>query len=271
MARGASANPPTSGPDEQLKNQIRVLFSYAEDRSARVSLIQSVLKKNQEHALPSDLPKDLILESKVRAGKKFEFPKQSASAAPIHLFEGSDPIRQGNPYGALSDFSNVLRSETLRMERVSGRPLSDDEIQSMEPRVSEPTGKSLPLQNDKMLINDPDHINHGDWTVVKDGKASSPKVQLDRPASPMKNESDSATLMGKINRFSSLSNLDGESNASVEELAAATSLVLATSVVDDHHHISATDVAAVNLRHFLEQFKNFLGVGINRGKSAIYF
>ena len=107
-------------------------------------------------------------------------------------------------------------------------------------------------------MNGTDHINHGDWTVVKDGKASSPKVQLDRPASPMKNESDSATLMGKINRFSSLSNLDGESNASVEELAAATSLVLATSVVDDHHHISGMLAIPKTLSSIHQLDKNLL-------------
>lgn len=33
----------------------------------------------------------------------------------------------------------------------------------------------------------------------------------------------------------------------------------------------ATDAAAINLKHFLENFKQFSGLGVNWGKSAVYF
>ncbi|KAJ8622033.1 hypothetical protein MRB53_030562 [Persea americana] len=63
--------PPLLESDDPLKNQIRLMLSYAEDRPAKISLIRPILKRNQEHALPADFSKDLILEAKVRSGKRF--------------------------------------------------------------------------------------------------------------------------------------------------------------------------------------------------------
>ncbi|XXG82821.1 hypothetical protein AAC387_Pa10g0708 [Persea americana] len=84
--------------------------------------------------------------------------------------------------------------------------------------------KKPPLET--QLHANPDEPNkgtadasQGDWNVVKDKKSrsNSPIGILKRPASPKKNASDPPPA--KVNRFSSLSNLDGESSASMEELA----------------------------------------------------
>ncbi|XXG89175.1 hypothetical protein AAC387_Pa12g1244 [Persea americana] len=54
-----------------------------------------------------------------------------------------------------------------------------------------------------------------------------------RSTSPKIIELASVTSRGKSNRFSSLSNLEGESTASVEELEATTTLILDNNDVDD--------------------------------------
>ena len=83
--------------------------------------------------------------------------------------------------------------------------------------------------------------DHGEWNIVKEksssGPPSSPKMVLNRSASPKKNDSGLAPSSKKVNRFSNLSNLHGESNASLEELAETTSLVLDNSVIADDRHI----------------------------------
>ncbi|KAJ8622057.1 hypothetical protein MRB53_030586 [Persea americana] len=94
MTGGTSPPPllPPSDLDEQVKLQIRTMFTYADDRSARVSLIQSIMKKHQEYALPSDLPKDLILEAKVRIGKKFDSKQTSGAPKQALISVRSDPL-----------------------------------------------------------------------------------------------------------------------------------------------------------------------------------
>ena len=101
-------SPPPLDSNDQPKKQISVMFSYADDRSAKVSLIRSILKKNQEYALPSDLPKDLILEAKVRSDKRFalnlqgpsidQIPSKPAIHAPLQT---DDHVRD-NPFPDLT-------------------------------------------------------------------------------------------------------------------------------------------------------------------------
>ncbi|XXG82814.1 hypothetical protein AAC387_Pa10g0702 [Persea americana] len=91
----------------------------------------------------------------MRAGKIFELPIKPTSIAPIPLSASSDPLHVGNP--SHGDRSNVLRSETLRMDRVSGQ--TDDEIQMVKTCVSEPEGTRLQHQHDSLLINDPEVSN----------------------------------------------------------------------------------------------------------------
>lgn len=89
------------------------MLSYAEDRNTKISIIKAILKKKQEHALPLDLPRDLILEAKVRLGneKKSDSSSKSGHSASI---EGVD-------HGSGKD-------QILQVEKELGMILSDHEI-----------------------------------------------------------------------------------------------------------------------------------------------
>lgn len=94
------------------------------------------------------------------------------------------------------------------------------------------------------------NASEAEWTVIKN------KNKKKQPASPVAKKSDCPknngpdpiTSPGKGNRFSSLSNLDGDSTATVEELAATTALILDSSDADDdrppagmaHHKIQSS-------------------------------
>lgn len=151
---GGGPSPPTpSNPCEQLKNQIRLMFAYTKDRYARLSIIQSILKKNQEHALPPKLSKDLILEAKVRAGKQVGRPKQSPLATwnPFIVPPSSDHEKLFAGDHANSS-TNTLRTTTLRVEKEYGQILSDEEMVGLEKQVAGDNETSFGNNHSKELI-----------------------------------------------------------------------------------------------------------------------
>ncbi|XXG61540.1 hypothetical protein AAC387_Pa05g0125 [Persea americana] len=79
-------------------------------------------------------------------------------------------------------------------------------------------------------------------------------AKSNRSTSPKIIEPASITRPGKSNRFSSLSNLEGESTASVEELEATTALILDYSDADDDR------LATAEARKFLRQKLKYKGV-----------
>lgn len=70
--------PSSSSPS--LMDQIWLMLSYAEDRSAKVSFLKSIIRKNQEDAIPSDVLHDLILEAKIRIGNEKKASAQRAAS-----------------------------------------------------------------------------------------------------------------------------------------------------------------------------------------------
>ena len=77
------------------------------------------------------------------------------------------------------------------------------------------------------------------WNVVKGKKPNSPKVNIIKSASP---QAGATILQDNTNRFLSLSNLEGDSNASGEELASTTALVLEERVGDGVRTVSGLTV-----------------------------
>lgn len=79
-------------------------------------------------------------------------------------------------------------------------------------------------------VNDDDA--HGAWTLVSGkssgGKLSPPKEKHSRPGSPPITASSPTASQGNANRFLSLSNLDGDSNVSKDDLLHNTALVMST-------------------------------------------
>lgn len=65
MDRGMASNPSGHQDASSLMERLRVLMTYAEDRNAKVSFLQSIITKNQEEVIPSYVPRDLILEAKI--------------------------------------------------------------------------------------------------------------------------------------------------------------------------------------------------------------
>lgn len=152
MSGGASFNHPSPDPVEQLKAHIRLMLTYAEDRPARVGLIQSILKKNQEYALPHDLPKDLILEAKVRTAKN---SRQTTSAAPIQVSSDNSSVPIPLGVHSLVNPSNALRSATLRMEKDVGNIISDVEFQTLGNHVAHLHDRTLQNNNDDRSLITP--------------------------------------------------------------------------------------------------------------------
>lgn len=81
------------------------------------------------------------------------------------------------------------------------------------------------------------NVSEKEWNVVKRKKPvekeRSPVAKSNRSTSPKIIEPASITSPGKSNIFSSLSNLKGESTASVKELEATTALIFDNSDADD--------------------------------------
>lgn len=71
---------------------------------------------------------------------------------------------------------------------------------------------------------------HGAWTLISgkssSGKLSPPKEKHSRPASPPINASRPTDGQGNANRFLSLSNLEGDSNVSKDDLVHTTALIM---------------------------------------------
>ncbi|KAJ8622035.1 hypothetical protein MRB53_030571 [Persea americana] len=73
---------PQKGPDprsdfERLRSNLKELLDFSDDRSAKVSLIMTAIKKNMDSALPPDLPPDLLHEVKLCLGNHSSLLKAS--------------------------------------------------------------------------------------------------------------------------------------------------------------------------------------------------
>lgn len=101
------------------------MMSYVDDRDSQVSLLKSIIKKKQEDAIPAEIPRDLILEAKVRIGEENKVPKEPPSAAGIN--------------------------QILHVEREQGSILANEAIAVMEIRRSDvlpgSTGDPALVQN----------------------------------------------------------------------------------------------------------------------------
>ena len=71
---GGTSNQSVPSP---LVEQVHTMLSYAEDRNAKVSIIKTILKKQQDHALLPDLPRDLIQSKGAIRGMKRNLILQS--------------------------------------------------------------------------------------------------------------------------------------------------------------------------------------------------
>ena len=104
---------PHPNSPSSLTDQIRVLFSYADDRSAQVSFLKSILKKQQKGFIPPEIPRDLILEAKIRIGNdKKASANRFASILSIECSPSNEDCRQ----------------QILHGENSIGRMLSADEL-----------------------------------------------------------------------------------------------------------------------------------------------
>ena len=96
------------------------MLDYAEDRDAKISIIQSILKKNHGAALPKDLPRDLVLEAKVHLGKDSDQWKTISGSGmdilPHALINNAEISSAGNPSTLIID-----------KEKHVGHILSDEE------------------------------------------------------------------------------------------------------------------------------------------------
>lgn len=114
-----------------LMNQVRTMLSYAEDRNAKISIIKSILKKKQDHALPSYLPRDLILEAKVRFGNEKKSDTFRSVPSPIDDASGAADSSFRFPAIAASDAENCQNQILMGNEKKSdpfrsvSRPTSD--------------------------------------------------------------------------------------------------------------------------------------------------
>ena len=108
-----SDRPPISSSPLSLTDQIRVLLSYAEDRSAKVSILKSIIRKKQEGFIPTEISRDLILEAKIRIGDdKKAAATRVASIASLECSPSHEECRQ----------------QILHVENNIGRLLADDEF-----------------------------------------------------------------------------------------------------------------------------------------------
>ena len=130
---GGAASIQSDPSPSSLMDNIRSMLLYTDDRNAQISIIKSVLKRNQEHAIPLDLPRYLTIEAKVRLGKE----KMSASSnrvAPNTADEESRKtqlVQVETADGSIPD-ANSLNNKVLQVEAAGGRILSNDGVAVME-------------------------------------------------------------------------------------------------------------------------------------------
>lgn len=104
---------PSPSPPSSLTDQIRLMLSYVEDRNAKISFLKTLLRKKQEGFIPPEVPRDLILEAKIRIGDEKKASANRAAAIQSLVCSPSDEDR---------------RTQILQVENNIGRLLSDDEL-----------------------------------------------------------------------------------------------------------------------------------------------
>ncbi|XXG82762.1 hypothetical protein AAC387_Pa10g0654 [Persea americana] len=242
--------PPPLVPDPNIHTQIRLMLDYAEDRDAKISIIQTILRKHHEAALLSDLPRDLVLEAIVRLGNDSGQRKQTFGPS-----KGLAPISSSSAFSNQNDNP----SQILGKERQVGHLVS-----AVEPMPLKDTAFSAPVVNnigpmhvgsateDIPLVSgntkDCDHNNSGEeWNIVKGkhggSRSTSPSVDRTRPAPTGSPKEKAPTEKSIPNRFSSLSNLEGDSSASVEDIAHTTERVMGSGAIPIENYNSTTDTS----------------------------
>ncbi|KAJ8622025.1 hypothetical protein MRB53_030554 [Persea americana] len=93
-----------------------------------------------------------------------------------------------------------------------------------------------------------DHNNSGEeWNIVKGkhggSRSTSPSVDRTRPAPTGSPKEKAPTEKSIPNRFSSLSNLEGDSSASVEDIAHTTERVMGSGAIPIENYNSTTDTS----------------------------
>ncbi|XXG79945.1 hypothetical protein AAC387_Pa09g0908 [Persea americana] len=130
---GGAASIQSDPSPSSLMDNIRSTLLYTDDRNAQISIIRSVLRRNQEHAIPLDLPRYLTIEAKVRLGKE----KMSASSNRVVPNTADEESRKTQLVqvetadGSIPD-ADSLNSKVLQVEAAGGRILSDDGVAVME-------------------------------------------------------------------------------------------------------------------------------------------
>ncbi|XXG81385.1 hypothetical protein AAC387_Pa09g2035 [Persea americana] len=127
MMDGKEIPPPmATAPPGDIHAKIRLMLDCAVDRSdAKLSIIQSISKKNHGAALATDLPGDLVLEAKARLRRSSDRRKSPLDAgkgslvsqAPINTIDHS---RAGN-----------ISNHIIEKEKQVGHILSDTEAMNI--------------------------------------------------------------------------------------------------------------------------------------------
>ncbi|XXG68984.1 hypothetical protein AAC387_Pa06g1956 [Persea americana] len=191
MDGGAASLASFQSDPSPLMDRFRTILSYAKYRNAKISIIKSILKKKQDHALPSEIPHDLILEAKVRFGKEKKFdssirsvPCPIVSAIPdetrpnqILQFEKGRPLAGAEVVddtchnqilqvekGSMLDAAEIVGLQTisgsadescqnqiLHVKKALGRTLSNAEITGLHLHMTD--GKGFELTNPKALLH----------------------------------------------------------------------------------------------------------------------
>lgn len=95
---------------------LRVWLTSTEDRDSKVTFLKSVIRKNQEESIPPEVPRDLILEAKIRLGDE-----RKASAHRVGLVPSMAPL-------AVDDRARQI----MPVEKPTGLMMSDDERAALD-------------------------------------------------------------------------------------------------------------------------------------------
>lgn len=148
MYGGAASTPSDCQDVSSLMEQIQVLMTYAEDRNAKVSFLQSIIRKKQEDAIPSDVPRDLILEAKICIGdERKAFAHCEDLLPPMERLSEDERRHQLLRVETKKGSEDERRHHLLQVEKQMGSILSDNERAVLDGEVVIPDPKILNIKN----------------------------------------------------------------------------------------------------------------------------
>ncbi|XXG82771.1 hypothetical protein AAC387_Pa10g0663 [Persea americana] len=173
---------PQKAPDsrsnfDRLRSNLKELLEFSDDQSAKVSLIMTVIRKNMDGALPSDLLPDLIHEAKLRLGNHSALFKASFKGVTSMVATCVQKGLVPDPYMAQESDAKRELIEAKHGEintQVLGVPLVDSTMPRDEEDVTHVIAGLKPNQNAHLLGAHDSSKGRSDYNQILTDHGESP-------------------------------------------------------------------------------------------------